>query len=248
MEITSRNRSSMPIRDAAFTIDCDHRTTFPDPVLLVPTGPWWSVLAQAIGIYLLVDFISGIIHWSEDRYGAETTPLVGNAIKKNILHHHRPRHITQITLWEAMGPTAFISLGIFAVGILLGLFGWQLLLFSLLGMNVNIVHRWAHSTPKDLHLFIRTLQKVRLIQTPQHHAIHHGLPHVTHYCAFTNWANPVLERLRFWRGVEWCIATLTGIRPREDHSLPRSGPTPQWILDLDEEFKVSARERRAAEA
>ncbi len=238
----------MPIRDAAFTIDCDHRTTFPDPVLLVPTGPWWSVLAQAIGIYLLVDFISGIIHWSEDRYGAETTPLVGNAIKKNILHHHRPRHITQITLWEAMGPTAFISLGIFAVGILLGLFGWQLLLFSLLGMNVNIVHRWAHSTPKDLHLFIRTLQKVRLIQTPQHHAIHHGLPHVTHYCAFTNWANPVLERLRFWRGVEWCIATLTGIRPREDHSLPRSGPTPQWILDLDEEFKVSARERRAAEA
>ena len=108
---------------------------FLDPILLVPVGPWWSVLVQAIGIYLLVDFISGILHWFEDRYGSETTPLIGNAIKKNILHHHRPRHITRITLWEAMGTTAFIALGIFAVGTLLGLFGWQLLLLSLLGMT-----------------------------------------------------------------------------------------------------------------
>ena len=60
--------------------------------------------------------------------------------------------------------------------------------------------------------------------------------------------NPVLERLRFWRGAEWCIATLTGIHPREDDSLPGSGPTPEWILELDQKFKPSARERRAAEA
>ena len=206
------------------------------------------ILAQAIGVYLLVDLISGIIHWSEDRYGSVDTPLVGGAIKKNILHHHRPRHITRISLREAMGTTAFISFGIFVVGSLVGFFGWQLLWLSLLGMNVNTVHRWAHSTPKELPWVIRALQTTRLIQTPQHHALHHGLPRVTHYCAFTNWMTPVLERLRFWRGVEWCIASLTGIRPREDDSLPGSGPTPAWILDLDEEFKLSARERRAAEA
>jgi ubiquitin-conjugating enzyme E2 variant len=218
-----------------------------DPAMLVPQGPWWLVAVQAVGVYLLVDFISGIIHWSEDRYGSETTPFIGNAIRKNILHHHRPRHITRITLWEAASPTLFISLSIFTVGTLLGFFGWQLLFFTLLGMNVNTVHRWAHSTPKDLPWFIRTLQRLRLIQTPQHHAIHHGLPRVTHYCAFTNWMNPVLEKIRFWRGVEWCIAALTGIHPREDDSLPGSGPTPQWILDIDEDFRVSARERRAAE-
>ena len=56
-----------------------------DPAMLVPQGPWWLVLGQAVGVYLLVDFISGIIHWSEDRYGSETTPLIGNAIRKNIL-------------------------------------------------------------------------------------------------------------------------------------------------------------------
>ena len=218
-----------------------------DPSLLVPQSPWYSVLGQAVGMYLLVDFISGIIHWSEDRYGSETTPLVGGAIKKNILHHHRPRHITRISLWEAMGTTLFISLGIFAVGTLLGFFGWQLVLLCLLGMNVNTVHRWAHSTPKELPWIVRTLQRVRLIQTPQHHALHHGLPRVTHYCAFTNWLNPVLERLKFWRSVEWCIAAVTGIHPREDDSLPGSGPTPEWILDLDEEFKVSAWERRSAQ-
>jgi hypothetical protein len=58
----------------------------------------------------------------------------------------------------------------------------------------------------------------------------------------------VLEKIRFWRGVEWCIAALTGIHPREDDSLPGAGPTPQWIIDLEEEFRVSARERRTAEA
>lgn len=218
-----------------------------DPAMLVPQGPWWSVVVQAVGVYLLVDFISGIIHWSEDRYGSETTPFVGNAIRKNILHHHRPRHITRISLWEAASSTLYISLSIFAVGTLLGFFGWQLLFLTLLGMNVNTVHRWAHSTQKDLPWFIQTMQRLRIIQTPQHHALHHGLPRVTHYCAFTNWMNPVLEKIHFWRGAEWCIAALTGIHPREDDSLPGSGPTPQWILDLDEEFRVSARERRAAE-
>jgi ubiquitin-conjugating enzyme E2 variant len=219
-----------------------------DPGMLVPQGAWWFVLGQAVGVYLLVDFISGIIHWSEDRYGSETTPFIGNAIRKNILHHHRPRHITRITLWEATSPTFFISLSLLGVGTLLGFFGWQLLFLMLLGMNVNTVHRWAHSTPKELPWVIRTMQRLRLIQTPKHHAIHHGLPRVTHYCAFTNWLNPVLEKIRFWRGVEWCIAALTGIHPREDDSLPGAGPTPQWIIDLDEEFRVSARERRTAEA
>ena len=217
-----------------------------DPSLLVPTGPWWIIAAQAIGIYLLVDFISGVIHWSEDRYGSESTPIVGGAIRKNILHHHRPRHITRITFWEAMGTTALISLGIFVVGTLAGFFGWQLVFLSLLGMNVNIVHRWAHSTPRELPLAIRTLQGLRLIQTPKHHALHHGLPRVTHYCAFTNWMNPVLELIRFWRSVEWIIAVLTGIHPREDDSLPGVGSTPEWILELDEEIRESARSRRSS--
>ncbi len=226
----------------------NRETMFVDPAMLIPRGPMWLIFTQAVGMYLLVDFISGILHWSEDRYGSENTPLVGGVIRKNILHHHRPRHITRISLWEAMGATFLIAVGIFLVGTLLGLFGWQLVLLSLLGMNVNTVHRWAHSTPKELPWVVRALQKARVIQTPQHHALHHGLPRVTHYCAFTNWLNPVLERLRFWRGAEWCIAALTGIHPREDDSLPGSGSTPQWILDLDQEYKASARERRAAEA
>ena len=120
---------------------------FVDPAMLIPRGPMWLIFTQAVGMYLLVDFISGILHWSEDRYGSENTPLVGGVIRKNILHHHRPRHITRISLWEAMGATFLIAVGIFVVGTLLGLFGWQLVLLSLLGMNVNTVHRWAHSTP-----------------------------------------------------------------------------------------------------
>ena len=60
--------------------------------------------------------------------------------------------------------------------------------------------------------------------------------------------NPVLEKIRFWRAFEWVIAALTGIHPREDDSLPGAGPTPQWILDLDEEFRGSARDRSSGKA
>ncbi|GIS27531.1 MAG: hypothetical protein CM15mP128_2900 [Methanobacteriota archaeon] len=147
-----------------------------------------------------------------------------------------------------MGTTAFIALGIFAVGTLLGLFGWQLLLLSLLGMNVNTVHRWAHSTPRDLHWMIRALQKARVIQTPQHHALHHGLPRVTHYCAFTNWMNPVLERaslLARCRVVHRNLDRNSSARRRFAAGFwPDAGMDPE----LDQKFKPSARERRAAEA
>ena len=197
---------------------------FLDPVCWFLSG-WWSVLTKP---WYLSPRGFHFRHSTLVRGpgGSEATPLIGNAIKKNILHHHRPRHIAD----HPMGGDG--DDGVHRVGDFCRWHCWVCSVgnFAALpaGMNVNTVHRWAHSTPRDLHWMIRALQKARVIQTPQHHALHHGLPRVTHYCAFTNWMNPVLERLRFWRGAEWCIATLTGIYPREDDSLPGSGPTPEW--------------------
>ena len=36
-----------------------------------------SLLLQAIGVVLMADLASGIIHWVEDAYIREHTPLVG---------------------------------------------------------------------------------------------------------------------------------------------------------------------------
>jgi hypothetical protein len=201
-------------------------------------GVTW-VVVQLVLLWLLVDLLSGVLHWAEDRYWAMETPLLGETIRKNILHHYRPRHITRISFLACVGPTVAVNLGILAVLLMTVGLRWQVVAFIGMGMSVNAVHRWAHSTPSELNVVIRSLQRVRLIQTPAHHAKHHGLPRLTHYCAFTNVLNPVLDHLQAWRRAERLIHLLTGVSPRIDESLPGHGPTPEWVKDIDRRYRVS---------
>ena len=47
---------------------------------------------RILATWLVVDLISGTVHWCEDSYGSPATPFVGRRITKpNILHHFRPR-------------------------------------------------------------------------------------------------------------------------------------------------------------
>ena len=39
-----------------------------------------QIAAQAIGLYFLLDFLTGVVHWWMDRYGKEDMPIVGKAI------------------------------------------------------------------------------------------------------------------------------------------------------------------------
>jgi len=56
-----------------------------------------EILLKTIAILLLVDFISGVLHWLEDAYGNEEWPIIGKQITKpNIIHHHDPRYSPNI--------------------------------------------------------------------------------------------------------------------------------------------------------
>ena len=35
-----------------------------------------QIAAQAIGLYFLLDFLTGVVHWLMDRYGKEDMPIV----------------------------------------------------------------------------------------------------------------------------------------------------------------------------
>lgn len=189
-------------------------------------------LAQALGLVLLADFVAGIVHWLEDAYGDEHTPVVGPLlIKPNIVHHHYPRHFTRLSWWQSSWDLVLLCAGVLAAAWAWDLLCWQLVVFLVVAANANQVHKWSHRTAAENGPVITFLQRIRILQTPRQHALHHTDPKNTYYCPVTNVVNPVLERIRFWPRLEAVIERLTGLRHREDTSNRGAGPGPAWLAD-----------------
>jgi plasmanylethanolamine desaturase len=58
------------------------------------------------------------------------------------------------------------------------------------------------------------LQRAYVLQTPRHHGRHHQGEKNSHYCVVTNFLNPLLEEVGFWRRLETGVEKLTGRKPR----------------------------------
>lgn len=188
------------------------------------------IALQALLVVLLADLAAGLIHWAEDAYIREDTPLVGKLVgRPNVIHHHLPRHMTRNTWlqssWDLLLIAAALVIGAWALGCLT----WHVWLFAAVSANANEVHKWSHRTRRENGPVITFLQNIRLLQTPQHHAIHHTNPKDTYYCPVTNMLNPVLEKIRFWESLEWLLAKTIGLHRREDTSLPGHGPALEWL-------------------
>lgn len=191
------------------------------------------VLLQILLVIVLADFVAGIVHWAEDAYVRDDTPLIGSFIgRANVIHHHLPRFMTRHNWWQSSWDLlAFAALVVFLAA-RLNLLTWHVWLFAAISANANEVHKWSHRTRKENGRLITFLQNIRVLQTPQHHAIHHTNPKNVRYCPITNLVNPVLDRIRFWDGVEWWLARTIGLQRRPDTSLPGHGPAPKWLKEL----------------
>ena len=186
--------------------------------------------AQVFGIVLLADFIAGIVHWLEDAYGDEHTPVVGPLlIRPNIVHHHFPRFFTKLSWWQSSWDIVLLSVVLLGAAAWWGVLSWQLWLFVAVSINANQVHKWSHRTRAENGKIVSSLQDIRVLQTPQQHALHHTDPKNTYYCPITNVLNPVLERVKFWDRAEWLIERATGIAHRKDTSNRGQGPGPAWL-------------------
>lgn len=189
-----------------------------------------NLLWQVPAVIAAAEFAAGFVHWLEDAYIREDTPLVGRWIARpNIIHHHYPRHMTRHNWWQSSWDLVLLSalliLGAWGAGRLT----WPVWLFALLAVNANEFHKWAHRTRKENGRLISWLQDAGLLQTAKHHARHHTDPKNSHYCTITNFLNPVLDGLRFWDGLEWLIAKTLRIRRRPDTSVHGFGPGPEWL-------------------
>lgn len=189
-------------------------------------------LLKFIATVVAADFVAGLVHWLEDAYVREDTPIIGKYVARpNIVHHHYPRYMTRHSWLQTSFDLLVVSAVMVVAAWFMGLLSWEVWLFAILSANANEFHKWEHRTRKENGRIISFLQDIRVLQTAMHHARHHTDPKESHYCTITNFLNPVLDGINFWAGVEWLLAKTIGLERREDTSVRGHGPGPAWLAE-----------------
>ena len=183
---------------------------------------FYASLRAAVSVaggVLLADFVYGLVHWFEDRYGNPKWPVLGATIRANQIHHFKPREFLESSFLVrnrevfVLGALFFL---VFAAAGWLNRFTGSAVAS---GMFANEFHRAAHLSVKENGRVITALQKAGLMQTFLHHARHHREGKNTHYCVMTNYVNPVLEKARVFPALEAAFKITTGAVPRLDESV-----------------------------
>ena len=213
----------------------EHVMTYAFPVLCVANlylalsqFDWLTlILAIAIGLplaWVLADFVSGLVHWFADTYGADDTPLFGPWLIRPFRQHHvYPRDICTHGLVLAIGNSCTLAVPLQAgvlyllltddeVSITKAFLSFVLNLFAIAMVATNVLHKWAHA--EKTNRVISRLQRSRVFLSPAHHHLHHTRPFDSNYCITNGWLNPLLERIRFFRNLEATLSVI-GIKPNE---------------------------------
>jgi ubiquitin-conjugating enzyme E2 variant len=173
---------------------------------------------------LLADFASGLIHWIIDRYCEPETPVVGKHFVGLIHEHHRrPLAIFKLSVVRRNAGFVFLVSTVFAIFWMLGLLNPVTASAFVFGAFANQIHCWAHRRPKILWPIVRPLQRLGLLQSARHHALHHGPCPNAHYCLITDFVNPVVDTVNLWQRAEVALM-LVGVKPK-DFVLPNPAYT-----------------------
>ena len=197
------------------------------------------IILEIVAAVLFADFISGVMHWVEDSYGNPEWPVIGPlVIRPNILHHEEPSAFTKHSWLRSASVLLIPGAIVLAAAWACGMLTWHVMLVVALGVNANQFHKWNHMPAKQKGKFVVLLQKLFILQTPQQHGRHHAKYKDTNYCVITNFVNPVLEEVNFWRRLEGGIAVLFGVSKRPDATVslkprrPRNAAIPRLSFNL----------------
>lgn len=170
-----------------------------------------GTLLTVLGAWLLADFLSGLVHWWEDRalIGASRFKFINEIREDNERHHRAPGYLTRLSWWDNVSTTAPAAWAVTGVLWTVGAPPLILLTAFFAGFG-NLVHRWAHEHPAQVPRAVRALQRTGLFISADHHSGHHYLDEQLisreqsqiRFCVMTNWLNPVLDAAGFFRLLE----------------------------------------------
>ena len=156
--------------------------------------------------FIVTDLLGAFGHWLMDSYGSPKTPILGKYIfEPNIHHHSEPSELIEHNWIELISTSLFPTMILSGIVCLIWEINWQVLLGTFFLANANLIHKWCHSNKEEKPRVIFLLQKAKVLQTPEHHALHHLGNQDRYYAAFTNLTNPVLEYFNIWSPprIEW---------------------------------------------
>lgn len=194
-----------------------------------PLAP--MLLTAGVGGLVIADLISGLVHFTCDRFFSERTPLIGALfIEPFRSHHDDPLGITRHGFCARNGNNCLALLPVLALlhttlgtlqsdALRSGGATFCLTLTAAMAAT-NQVHGWAHTANPPR--FVRALQRARVILSPAAHGRHHRGAHASAYCITTGWLNPLLDACDAFGAIERVVRAATrnvaALHPR----LPRS--------------------------
>jgi len=165
--------------------------------------------------WFLADLIAGIVHWWEDHYlnNDSKFKFLNTLSKDNDLHHKDPAALTAYSLWRNIDTSAVVA---WPLCLFLFLIGAPTLLYMTVffASFANIVHRFSHEPKHKLNPVIAFIQKTGIFISGDHHRVHHYFQGVVilkedtieRFCPMSNWVNPILDRIQFFRFLEYGLS------------------------------------------
>lgn len=174
-----------------------------------------EVTIQILICIMIADFFTGLFHWLEDTYGTPDIPIVGKyVIAPNIDHHKNPGNLgTQGSFFTRTRISFLLTAPIILLFYFFGHLTWHVWVIAGLTAIGNQVHAFAHGACKK-NKVLKFLHKFKIIQTPKNHAKHHVPPFDKDFCVLTNFVNPILETIRFWKIIEILLAVFFELTPK----------------------------------
>ena len=166
----------------------------------------FSYIINILLVILLADFFAGIVHWWEDAYGNPNWKYLGKSvIIPNIEHHQFPRKFLKSNFFERIKISVFIAFILSGILYMFNMLNYTLFFSLFLASLGNEFHAMTHKTDKENGKIIVFLKKIGLVQSTKMHGLHHKSPYNINYCVMTNYLNPVLNIIRFWIIIEFCL-------------------------------------------
>lgn len=177
------------------------------------------IAIEGLAIAAFVDVLGGVFHWAMDTFGTPDTPIWGPWFVRANERHHSTDGVTAFLEhhWSSSSIDMLAAAPV-VIGFAwwFGALSWQVWWFLLLSFASPHVHRFAHMPTARVPGIVRFLQHIHVVQGPAHHWRHHAGQQNTHYCALTPWANPLLDAVGFFRGLERLLVPVFGAPRRTD--------------------------------